>query len=333
MHRRPRPPRRPALVDRVEDVRVRDLRGPARARPARRCARLPRHVHRLAVRQLGRGRLAPRAQAGRTASTENRRPQRQERRPQRQLAQHPVAAVLQQRHAAVQAQHADERQDLHQPRPPADQQPQVDEAAQREAERDLVGARQDEEEREHPLRGRPPQHHVVRHQPLVRIEQRDDRGSGAPDRTAGSAPARCGRSRGCARRPSCTDRRSSGGTSPRGDAVSAPIFTAPPSPGQRRKRRLRMLVGSAARPASGCPARSRTPSKRTIWSCGAPGPLVVAQHPLDQRLVVLARVGNAQRVVAPERVVAEAHRHAARPAATTRGCRPRCRDRRGARRA
>ena len=288
---------------------------------------LDRHVHRLAIGQLGRRRLAPRAQAGAHGVDGEAPPERQERRPQRQLAQHPVAAVLEQRHAAVQAQHADERQELHQPRPPADEQRQVDEAAQREPDRHLVGERQDEEEREHPLRGRPPQHHVVRDQPVVRIEQRDDPGSGAPDRTAGSAPARCGRSRGCARRPSCTGRRSSGGTSRSlrelHGALSGPVQEAP----------LADVGRLRPRPASGCPARSRRRRSGRSVSCGAPGPLVVAQDPLEQRLVVLApRRGCAacSRTRTSRGRGAPARR---RPAATTRGCRPRCRDRRGARRA
>ena len=83
------------------------------------------------VGELGGGRLAPAAEARAHGVDGEPAAERQERRPDDQLAQHPVAAVLDQRHARVQADEADRRQEAHQRRPPPDQERQVDEAADR----------------------------------------------------------------------------------------------------------------------------------------------------------------------------------------------------------
>ena len=102
--------------------------------------------------------------------------------------------------------------------------------------------------------------------------------------------------------------------------------------GQRRKRRLRKLVGSVS-PGFGLSCQMHERLEADDLSSGRPVRSWIAQDPFEQRLVVLGRVGDAQRVVAPERVVAEAHRHAVDRQRRRRGCRPRCTDRRGGRRA
>ena len=152
--------------------------------------------HGRPIGELGGGRLAPAPQAGPHGVDGESPAERQEGRPDDELAEHPVAAVLDQRDPRVQADQADRRQEPHQRRPPADQQRQVDEPADEKPEDRLLAQRREEEEREHPLRRRPPEQRVVRQEAVVRIEevehrnaahqidQQDDRHRDAPERHA-----------------------------------------------------------------------------------------------------------------------------------------------------
>ncbi len=94
---------------------------------------------------------------------------RKKRRPQRQQTEHHVAAVVEQQRAAVQAEHADERQDLRQLGTEPDEQAQVDDQADDEAEHRLVPVRRQIEQREDVVPGRTPEQRVVRNDPVVRV--------------------------------------------------------------------------------------------------------------------------------------------------------------------
>src|SRR6185369_12593336 len=117
--------------------------------------------------------------------------------------------------------------------------------------------------------------------------------SAAPGPAAGSTPARCARSPGCGRQPSCTGRRSNAGTSPASRSGLGVTQEAPGADvGRLRLARLRAVL----------PDHERLEADDLVLR--AARPLVIAEDPFQQRLVVGGPVRDAQRVVAPKRVVA-----------------------------
>ncbi len=160
-------PARALLVDRVEEVTDRELPDHRQHRQRNPLLRGGGRGRRRGARGLLRRRAPPRQhRVDREVAAG-----REERRPPDQQTEHHVAAVVEQQRAAVQAQHADQRRDLRQLRPEADQQRQEGEQADDETDHRLVRVRRQVKQREHVVPRRAPQHRVVRDDAVVRVPE------------------------------------------------------------------------------------------------------------------------------------------------------------------